>query len=271
MAADKLWTLVIRTKGTRETGLRDALDSFTFQNYPHKFLIVVIHSADISRINKVKKTITQSVHDTPFEVYLADPKKKIGHPINVALDHCNSTYVSFLDDDDILLPNAGSTLIAHIQKDKINFAYGKAIKKDKVNPDKQLGSYNSPFDPTRLVVENYIPTGSYIFEHRSFSNIRTSEEIDVLEDWFLLLKFLFSGKLKAKYYNIPVIDIRVVSENLSESFSAGSSKQIAGCYRYIKRKFFLYRAPFLMYRVVHGLFHKTFAYFRKIITFADFI
>ena len=237
MHDEELWTIIIRTRGNKSSELSQAVRSVVSQKYQSKSLIVAIHTKDPALVQETRTVLKTFQNKIPLSILLADPSKKRGHPLNIALDHCQGRYVSFLDDDDKLLPGAGSFLISKLQKDNLNFAYGKAEINHQPDTKEKIETYSHSFNPIRLVAENYIPIGSFIYDFSEFADIRTDETIDMWEDWYLLLSMLFSGKMRARFFDHSVLEIRTNGQRASNTLNELNLSKIRTDYNVIEKAF----------------------------------
>jgi glycosyltransferase involved in cell wall biosynthesis len=239
------WTIIIRTQGKRNKTLLRALKSVAAQTYTSKSVLISFHSADDEYYSNIKALARQTESELNLSIKLvrADSAQKRGHAINIALDNCKTKYVSILDDDDNYLPNMGEDLIKALEETEANLVYGNTLvveHKESV-ADKmilhQYKGYGEEFNPIRLVAENYIHLSGCIYDLSEFQDIRTSEEIDMWEDWYLLLEILFSNKLKGVYINSDVSKYHVVAPYTSNTFHKRGKKEIERAYQIIESAF----------------------------------
>lgn len=242
--AQPLWTTIIRTNGTRDKTLTEAIRSVAVQTYQPVSIVLVISNTHKTYEKKAAATAEKLSSEIPIDICFADPRKKRGHPINVGLDHCRAEYVSILDDDDIFYPHMGRTLIKELEKGTCNFAYGNttisrrtAMSDGFAEISSQTHGYGEPFNPVRLVAQNYVHMSSVIFKFSDFRSIRTSEQLELWEDWYLLLGMLFSGNIKAKHVDREVSEYRIVGTENSNSFHRFPKKELLRNYTIIKNAF----------------------------------
>ncbi|MDD3661858.1 MAG: glycosyltransferase family A protein [Candidatus Dojkabacteria bacterium] len=239
-----LWTTIIRTRGSGNHTLEETIGSVINQTYPKKSIILVIHDPKGQNAPAIRKLVTKLNREISITLLHGDPKKKRGNPINVGLDfarkHTKPQFASILDDDDIFYPEMGEVLIGRMLEEKANFAYGNTIISRRTpyrDGFAEIGKgkgYGEPFNPVRLVAENYLHLSSVIFSPRQFPDANIHEDMDLWEDWYLLLSLLFSGKLKPVYVNSTVSEYRIIGQQDSNSFHRFSRKEIERNYGIIK-------------------------------------
>lgn len=242
----KKWTIIIRTQGMRSDTLTEALYSVVVQNYNNKSVIVVLHSRNEEKQNKLRILLDRFKQYYEIELYVASAGEKRGHPLNVGLDRVEAEYVSFLDDDDILYPHAGKLLINSMEESKGNFACGKAIALQQryvgrhgLEHYKNVGKhifYDKELNPAELISTNYIPIHGYIYRFADFAKIRFDERLSLLEDWDFLLQMIFSRKLKASYVDYEVCEYRMRGDQ-TQSFQMHSDEVLNRNRKIISKKF----------------------------------
>jgi glycosyltransferase involved in cell wall biosynthesis len=221
------WSIIIRTQGKRNDSLIETLYSVAIQSYKQRQVILVLHSSDKKKYKEIQEIIKKFDKFLTIKLYTADPKKKRGNPLNVGLNNCDTKYVSFLDDDDILYPHAGEKLINELEKGKSNFVCGKAyVAYRELNGfySKNITKdifYGRAFNPVELVSTNFIPINDYIYDYETFKEYRFDERLDVLEDWDFLMQLIFSAKLNAKYIDVDICEYRLINEE-SQTFASAT-------------------------------------------------
>lgn len=213
---DSKWNIIVRTIGSRIDLLPETLYSIALQTYANKSVILATHliDGDLSKIKKIENVIKKFEGILEIKLLHADPNKKRGHPMNVALENRDGRYISFLDDDDVYYPNFGETLIGRMQKGGFNFVLANSVQ---VNMTKVGNHYKTiekrkehgePFNPIKLITNNTIPINTYVIDFDEFQGVRFDENLDVLEDWDFLLELLTTRPIRASYENVSVSEYR---------------------------------------------------------------
>ena len=179
-----LVSIIVRTTGRSE--LAYALASIAVQTYPNIEIILV----DV----KGNGCVPESEKCGHFPVKFVTLGKSLnrGEAINLGLDKATGAYAGCLDDDDWLLPNHVSVLMnALTGSNSANAAYSGVICRQE-NPDgswKTMRIYNEPYDPVRLLIENYLPIHAVLFSRSLLGpNLRCDESLVVYEDWDLWIQ-----------------------------------------------------------------------------------
>ncbi len=177
--AGSLVSIIIRT--TNRVELADALSSVATQTYRHIEVILV----DVEG----RGELPESGWCGQFPVRIASTGSHLdrGSACNVGLNAASGDYVAFLDDDDWLLPDHVASLVAVLQAspdDKV--AYTGVICRGEMGDGRweTIRTYNDPYDPTRLLLENYLPMHSVMFARSLLENgLCFDESLVVYEDW----------------------------------------------------------------------------------------
>lgn len=174
-----LVSVIIRSKNRPE--LADALDSIALQTYP-AIEVVIADVEGLLRLNP-------SPLCGRFPIKLASTGEHLarGTAANVGLMAASGVYAVFLDDDDWFLPDHISSLVSALQDHEgfcAAYAGIECRQRDEDGQWKFLHVFNSPHDPIRLLIQNYLPIHAVMFERRLFGpNLRFDESLHVYEDW----------------------------------------------------------------------------------------
>mgnify|MGYP002619630454 CR=1 FL=1 len=127
---------------------------------------------------------------------------------NLGLEQARGAYLVFLDDDDWFMPDHVAQLVAALEANPWAIAAYDVVDcvrpVDDDNPEggvvspvwqpeasapsrrwERLWRYGQPFDPVRLLVENYIPMHAALFRREAVTahGVRFDAQLDVYEDW----------------------------------------------------------------------------------------
>lgn len=207
-----LVSVIVRTKD-RPIQLRACLKSICEQDYrPIQVIVINDGGCDVTEIT--------SGYQDDFDIQLKQLSSNIGRTpaANLGLKTATGDYLTFLDDDDYWLPNHLSLLISEIfthhnssdnnEQYPYCAAYGatKAVSVNGDGDEREISTYQIPFDRKHLLYDNYLPIMSVLFSRQVVdSGITFDESFDLFEDWDFWLQvsaklpFYFVNKITSIY------------------------------------------------------------------------
>ncbi|HHD77983.1 MAG TPA: glycosyltransferase, partial [Campylobacteraceae bacterium] len=177
-----LVSVITRTKD-RPQMLRKALQSVAEQTYPNIEMLVIndggLDVADV--IHDFKEGISR-IRYIPLS-----PAKGRSAAANIGLQEAVGQYLMFLDDDDWLYHNHIAKLVEVLERDEsggVVYTGVECMSEESPGIWKKVHSFNEPYDPVRLLIQNYIPSHSALFR-RDFvdAGCRFDEDLGIYEDW----------------------------------------------------------------------------------------
>ena len=184
-----LVSIIIRSIG-RPT-LHQAMNSVTEQSYPHLELVVVDAKGEGHSV------LPDHYGHVPLHFHSDGQPLPRSRAANRGMEQARGDYLLFLDDDDWLLPEHVSALVAALRRQphaRVAYAGVECVREDLTGGRLTVLVYNQPFDPLRLLYENYIPIHAVLFERQLFiAGCRFDEALDVYEDWDFWLQLRAMG------------------------------------------------------------------------------
>ncbi|NEV62566.1 glycosyltransferase [Thiorhodococcus minor] len=174
-----LVSVIVRT--TARATLDQALDSIAAQTYRRLEVVLV----DVAG----QGSLGHPSHCGEFPMRTASTGAQLGRgaAANLGLDRALGDYALFLDDDDWLLPEHIASLVSAIAgRGEARAAYaGVACRREEADGEwSTLHVFNEPYDPLRLLIENYLPIHAVLFARDLVgASLRFDETLDVYEDW----------------------------------------------------------------------------------------
>ena len=109
-----------------ENFIDDCIQSVLNQTYTDWELLII---DDCSTDSTYSKILSYSAKDSRIKVFrTSSPSGGPSHPRNIGITHARGEYISFLDSDDLWLPNKLSEQIRYIQKHNVHFVYANYEK-----------------------------------------------------------------------------------------------------------------------------------------------
>jgi len=195
-------TILIRTQGKREDGLREALLCVFAQTFTNYEVIIIGHKAD----SNGKQLIRDILEDQQEEF-----REKIRYveldggtrtvPLNLGFSLAKGKYISVFDDDDILFDNwAESFYKGFIKFDgQILHSYAFAQKWKKTEnigyraESKPIPDYCERFNLVKQLTINKCPLMTLAFPTKMFQKygVTFNEHLNVMEDWEYFMRLAY--------------------------------------------------------------------------------
>jgi O-antigen biosynthesis protein len=197
-----LVSVLIRTKD-RKSLLCAAIDSVLAQSYDSIEIIVINdggadYSAEILADYADQARTLRWINNTG--------KHGRSHAANLALEQAQGEFCLFLDDDDSIDPAHIANLANALNDQDIYPLAYSAVRVITDGITEETPSFAHPFDPVRLMVENYIPIHAALFKRSLLSaGVRFDPAFDRFEDWDFWLQiaqqhaFTFVDQCTASY------------------------------------------------------------------------
>ena len=186
-----LVSILIRSTDRPELG--HALASVAAQTYPAIEVVIV---------NAAGTGVSAAPAEFPFSVRVFNKQPlKRSLAANVLLDAAQGRWGLFLDDDDWLAPGHIERLAeAMTAIPKLTAAYAgvSCVEADAAADSgfKEVRRFDDPYDPVRLMVENYIPINAVLFDletTRGPFGKRFDPDFELFEDWDFWLQLQALG------------------------------------------------------------------------------
>lgn len=195
-------SVIIRTQGKREDGLREALlclQAQTFQNFE---IILIGHKLDADQADIVERVLEDQSPDFRNKIrYFKLDEGGRTCPINFGFANSLGKYAAVFDDDDILFANWAEDFYTCSKDNDGRILHSYAFAQNWSNV-KKLGyraesapvpRYCVDFQLIDQLVVNRCPLMTLAFPVNIFQNLGMifNEELDVMEDWEYFMRTAF--------------------------------------------------------------------------------
>jgi glycosyltransferase involved in cell wall biosynthesis len=171
-------SVIIRTKD-RLAQLREALNSVVSQSFTDIEVVVVNDGGE------GVEPVVSEFRDQPFPLQLLEYPVCKGRSAaaNHGLEAARGDYLTFLDDDDLLLPDHLRTLVKALDENQtVGAVYADVEAVD--SQGERLHLYCEEFNEVVLLGASYLPIHSVMFRHIYVDGgLRFNEDLEVYEDW----------------------------------------------------------------------------------------
>lgn len=211
----------------REAELKRALQSLTQQTYKNIEIIVVDDNAEDKWNKKVKDIIEEICIHHPIIYIQNKANKGSAETRNIGIRRAVGSYITFLDDDDVYLPNKIKNQIDHMIANSSDYCitdldlYDENEKLIEKRTRKYIKEKNVD-DLLRYHLMHHITgTDSLMFKRNYLLSIGGFPPINVGDEFYLMQKAIEAG---GKFSYLPVCDIKAYVHTDGESLSSGESK-----------------------------------------------
>ncbi|MCC3356090.1 glycosyltransferase family 2 protein [Bacillus sp. REN16] len=219
-------SIVIPTYKRSDFLLR-AIDSLLHQTYSNVEIIVIDDNVSNSEFRLLTEQKMEKYKDNKKIIYIKN-KENLGGALarNVGIYKATGEFVTFLDDDDIYLPNKVENQLQYMIKNELDLSFTNVRIHNTNNKlvDFREHPYIKSFSNDELlkqhIMHHLTPTATYMFKREALISIGGFDDVKVGQEFMLMLKAIESN-LKIGY--LPVADI-IQYIHPGERISIGQNK-----------------------------------------------
>ncbi|MCU6726492.1 putative glycosyl transferase [uncultured Clostridium sp.] len=187
-------TVLVRTQGKREMGLRESLLCLNAQSFNDFEIILIAHKAN-EEGKKVIKTILDDQADEFREKirYFELENGTRTEPLNFGFSHAQGKYIAIFDDDDILFEGWAEAFYEAAKENDGRVLHSYAFSQGWKNipalgyraETKPSPDYCSDFNLLLQFLTNKCPLMTLAFPTNVFQNlgIKFNDSLNIMEDW----------------------------------------------------------------------------------------
>lgn len=236
-------SVIVATYRRKET-LKKALQSLITQSYSNFEIIVVDDNADVDWNEEVEKTVNNIKSSGGIEIIYVQNKnnKESAETRNIGIKLASGEYVTFLDDDDIYLPDKLKKQVEHMTKEGSDFSLTDLWLYDEKDNliEKRIRDYIKNFSSESLMryhlMHHMTGTDVMMYKKKYLIDIGLFSPINVGDEFYLMQKAI-NGKGIFSY--LPGCEVKAYVHSQTKGLSSGDGK-IKGeneLYEY-KKKYF---------------------------------
>ncbi|MBO8157757.1 MAG: glycosyltransferase family 2 protein [Bacillaceae bacterium] len=185
----------------RSDFLERAIDSVINQTYKNVEIIVVDDNDPDSSVRKNTEEKVQKYLNKYENIMYLKNKKNLGGALarNEGIYHSTGYYITFLDDDDIYLPEKIEKQVAYMNEHDLDLSFTDVRIHNEKNKliDYREHKYIKSFENEELLkyhlMHHLTPTGTYMFKRESLLNIGCFDNVKVGQEFRLMLKAIQRG------------------------------------------------------------------------------
>lgn len=221
-----LVSVVMATYKRQET-LKKALESLVNQTHDKVEIILVDDNANKEWNSKVEEIVNEISNIHPIVYIQNETNKGSAETRNIGIRKALGDYITFLDDDDIYLPNKIKNQVEHMIEVKSDFSITDLELLNENGKRIEIRTREYIKDTSRESLFKYhlmhhmTGTDTMMFKREYLLKIGGFPGIDVGDEFYLMQSAIEEG---GKFSYLPVCDIKAYVHIQTDGLSSGESK-----------------------------------------------
>lgn len=225
----KLVSVVVATY-KREAELKNALESLAKQTYPNMEIVLVDDNGNDEWNSKVSETVEVFRNRYPkikLECIVNNSNQGSSKTRNIGIHSAHGDYITFLDDDDIYLPDKIRKQVEFMETNQCDYSITDLIlyNEDDKKINRRIRSYikETTVESLRLYHLKYHMTGTdtIMFKKEYLIQIGGFASIDVGDEFYLMQRAIEEG---GKFGYLPGCEIKAYVHTGDGGLSSGDGK-----------------------------------------------
>ena len=242
----KLVSVVVATY-KREAELKNALESLAKQTYPNMEIVLVDDNGNDEWNSKVSETVEVFRNRYPkikLECIVNNSNQGSSKTRNIGIHSAHGDYITFLDDDDIYLPDKIRKQVEFMETNQCDYSITDLIlyNEDDKKINRRIRSYikETTVESLRLYHLKYHMTGTdtIMFKKEYLIQIGGFAPIDVGDEFYLMQRAIEEG---GKFGYLPGCEIKAYVHTGDGGLSSGDGKIKGENALYEYKKTFFYQ------------------------------
>ena len=225
----KLVSVVVATY-KREIELKKALESLAGQTYPYMEIVLVDDNGNEEWNRKVSEIVDEfrnSHSNIMLEYIVNTPNQGSARTRNIGINSAKGEYVTFLDDDDIYLPDKILKQVEFMETNQYDYSITdlRLYNENDKEIEKRIRSYikETTVEALRMYHLKYHMTGTdtMMFKKEYLIQIGCFAPIDVGDEFYLMQRAIEGG---GKFGYLPGCEIKAYVHTGDGGLSSGDGK-----------------------------------------------
>lgn len=225
----KLVSVVVATY-KREAELKNALESLAKQTYPNMEIVLVDDNGNDEWNSKVSETVEVFRNRYPkikLECIVNNSNQGSSKTRNIGIHSAHGNYITFLDDDDIYLPDKIRKQVEFMETNQCDYSITDLIlyNEDDKKINRRIRSYikETTVESLRLYHLKYHMTGTdtIMFKKEYLIQIGGFASIDVGDEFYLMQRAIEEG---GKFGYLPGCEVKAYVHTGDGGLSSGDGK-----------------------------------------------
>jgi len=224
-----LVSLIVATY-KRDFALNKALISLSQQNYSNLEIILVSDNAEDewnNKVNAIANNLKDNHPDIQMQLIINEQNMGSAETRNIGIRAANGDYITFLDDDDLYLPEKVNNQVRFMIQNQLDYCITDLYLYDEKERliDKRIRNYILKHDCDSLLKYHlkYHMTGTdtMMFRKEYLLKIGGFPPIDVGDEFYLMKEAITGG---GKFGYLPECSIKAYVHSETDGLSSGDSK-----------------------------------------------
>ncbi|MBR7133385.1 MAG: glycosyltransferase family 2 protein [Clostridia bacterium] len=214
----------------RDNSLKAALESLAKQSYTD-FEIVLVDDNGCEewneRVSKIAAAFLGSFPDIPLRLIVNNPNQGSARARNIGIAEAKGEFVTFLDDDDIYLPEKLKNQLEYMLESGTDYSITDLELFNEADKliDRRVRSYIKAYDSTSLLKYHFMyhitGTDTMMFKKEYLNKIGGFDAIDVGDEFYLMKKAIEGG---GKFGYLNCCDVKAYVHTGEAGLSGGQGK-----------------------------------------------
>ena len=214
----------------RDESLVNALESLANQTYDDFEIILVDDNGEINRnavVSAIVSDFRKKHPDIKLEYIMNSPNQGSAKTRNIGIHSANGYYITFLDDDDIYLPDKICKQAEFMETNQYDYSITDLLLYNEADKeiDKRIRSYikETTVESLRMYHLKYHMTGTdtMMFKKEYLTQIGGFAPIDVGDEFYLMQRAIEGG---GKFGYLPGCEIKAYVHTGDGGLSSGDGK-----------------------------------------------
>ncbi|HCX08193.1 MAG: glycosyltransferase family 2 protein [Acholeplasmatales bacterium] len=254
----------------RDSSLVRALESLENQTYKNIEVVVVNDCVEETWKEYVENTIQKFIDNGILKIVFIQNQVNLGSAKtrNVGIENASGKYITFLDDDDVYLPDKILNQVTKMQEQDADYSVTNLEQYDEDTNkfiEKRTRDYIDENQLDKLLVWHYMYhitcTDTFMFKKTYLLQIGSFSSIDVGDEFYLMEKAIL-GNGKFLYVNDCSVKTYIHRSTNGVSSGIGKIKGENELYAYKKQRFNEFKKSSIHYIKTRHYLTIAFAYYR---------
>lgn len=233
----------------RDSSLVNALESLAAQSYPTMEIVLVDDNGDAqwnAKVSKIVDAFQKEFPEVSLRLIVNNPNQGSAKTRNIGIEAAAGKYITFLDDDDLYLPDKVGRQVSFMQENKCDYSITDLdlFNENGQLVDRRIRNYIQGTSKELLqrchLMYHLTGTDTMMFTKEYLKKIGGFAPIDVGDEYYLIQRAIDGD---GKFGYLPYCDIKAYIHTGEGGLSSGDGKIAGENALYAYKKQFFDRIP----------------------------